>query len=101
MRRASLAWLERAAVHAGLAGAALGTAEAIWLIATAGGPPLLFLCAAGLGALGGALVGGGLYAIALCAGRPRWMQGYLSDLAAWGPRRVAALTHLICQVRSG
>ena len=92
MRRASLAWLERAAIHAGLAGAALGAIEAIWLIASAGGPPLLLLCAAGFGALGGALIGGGLHAIALAAGRPGWMRGYLSDLSAWGPRRVAALT---------
>lgn len=84
-------WLERTAVHAGLAGAVLGAIEALWLSVTSGGSALLVLCAIGFGALGGALVGGGLLAIAALLSRPRWMQGYLSDLAAAGPRRVAAL----------
>ncbi len=91
MRRGALVWLERAALHAGAAGAVLGALEAVWLAITAGGSAVLVLCAVGLVALGGGLVGGGLLALAHLAARPRWMQGYLADLAAAGPRRVAAL----------
>ena len=91
MKRGALAWLERTALHAAAAGAVLGALEALWLSITAGGSPVLFLCAVGLVALGGALAGGALLALAHVAARPRWMQGYLADLAAAGPRRVAAL----------
>ena len=91
MSRAPLLWLERTLIHAGLAGAVLGGVEALWLIASAGGPAVLVLCAVGFGALGGALVGGALLALAHVVSRPGWMQGYLADLAAAGPRRVAAL----------
>ncbi|HEU5058111.1 MAG TPA: sulfatase-like hydrolase/transferase [Kofleriaceae bacterium] len=91
MTRGLLVWLERALLHAAAAGAALGAIEALWLSVTAGGSAMLFLCAVGLCALGGALVGGALLAVAGLAARPRWMRGYLADLAAAGPRRVAAL----------
>ena len=91
MRRELLAWLERAALHAGIAGVLLGAIEAAWLAVTAGGSPMLVVCAVGLVALGGAVAGGLLLALAHIASRPRWMQGYLADLAATGPRRVAAL----------
>jgi choline-sulfatase len=93
--RGFLSWFERSALHASLAGAALGAVEAVWLIATTGGDALLLLCSVGFGAIGGAVIGLALLALAHLASRPRWMQGWLADLAVPGPRRVGALARAL------
>ncbi|HLU66374.1 MAG TPA: sulfatase-like hydrolase/transferase [Kofleriaceae bacterium] len=101
--RAALRWLGRAALHAGIAGALLGLIEGGRIAVAAGGASALglLLLEAGLGALGGAVLGVPLLGLAWLAARPRWVREWLDHLSSPGARRLEAISRALVAALAG